>query len=135
MPMYEYRCPSGHKFVLFRRVAEMRREELCECGLQAHKILSAPMVKGDYPGYNCPVTGAWIEGRRAHEENLARHGCRVYEAGETEEFKRRRAAEDTALEAKVEATAEEFVEKLDSRKREQLGREISSGLDVTVVRQ
>lgn len=135
MPMYEYRCPMGHKFTRIRKVAEMKQTETCDCGLPGSKLLSAPMVKGDYPGYSCPVTGKWIEGRRAHEENLAKHGCRVLESGETEEFKRRREEDERALDAKVEATAEEFVEKLDSRKREQLGREIQSGLDVTVVRQ
>lgn len=42
-----------------------------------------PMLASDYAGYDCPVTGKWIEGRRAHEENLKLHGCRVLEPGET----------------------------------------------------
>ena len=92
------------------------------------------MVRGDYAGYNCPVTGKWIEGKRAHEENLKRHGCRVLEPGETDEFKRRRAAEDTALEDSVSGTVEQFVETLPTSKKEQLAAEIQSGVDVAIER-
>lgn len=50
------------------------------------RILLAP----DYEGYTCPITGAWVEGRKAHRENLKRHGCRVLERGEKEDARRQR---------------------------------------------
>lgn len=96
--------------------------------------ISAPAVLGDYPGYNCPITGDWIEGRRAHQENLKKHGCRVYEPGETEQTRARMAFEEKQLEASIESTVEEFVEKLPARKREQLAIELENGADVGVVK-
>lgn len=42
-------------------------------------------VHGDYEGYQSPVTGEWIEGKRAHREDLKRHGCRLYEGRQVEE--------------------------------------------------
>ena len=69
-----------------RKIAEMQQAELCECGNFAQKVILRGNILPDLPGYECPITGKWIEGRRAHTENLKRHGCRVYEAGETKEF-------------------------------------------------
>lgn len=99
------------------------------------RVLTAPMVQPDYPGYNCPITGTWIEGKRAHLENLKKHGCRVYEAGETADAQARSSASELQLEASMEATVEEFIEKLPARKREQLAIELENGADVGVVRQ
>lgn len=36
-------------------------------------------VKPDAEGYQCPITGKWIEGRRQHRNNLARHNCLEYD--------------------------------------------------------
>jgi putative FmdB family regulatory protein len=136
MPIYSYKCPTcARKRDVFKPIAELDRVEGClNCGFAMNRQLSAPMVKGDYPGYSCPITGKWIEGRRAHEENLKKHGCRVLEAGETESAKRTWAAEDTALENAVESTVEEFVETLPTEKKERLAAEIQSGLDVELTR-
>ncbi|MBF0157489.1 MAG: hypothetical protein HQL57_09930 [Magnetococcales bacterium] len=49
----------------------------------------APAVRSDYAPYDCPITGQVIEGRRAHRENLARHGCRLLEAGESRDCGKR----------------------------------------------
>jgi len=140
MPTYEYKCPNGHKFELVRPVKAYQRQEecpVCDGKVMAERFWSrAPMgyVQANYPAYKCPVTDKIIDGRAAHEENLKRTGCRILEPGEREESIRRRAAEDAALEASIEATAEQFVENLPSDKREQLGRELESGVDVTVQR-
>ena len=134
MPVYEYKCSCGKRFDRYLRLADYDKPQTCECGQVAVKQLSAPAVRGDYAGYSCPVTGKWIEGRRAHEENLARHGCRVLESGETEQAKRNAAAADDALAERFAETAVSIVEQMPSAKREQLGREIQSGLDVSVER-
>jgi hypothetical protein len=34
-----------------------------------------PRVVGDLPGYTSPVTGEWIDGRRARRYDLEKHGC------------------------------------------------------------
>lgn len=140
MPTYEYKCLNGHKFELVRPVKQYQRQELCpECDghVMAERFWTrAPMgfVQGNYPAYECPVTGDIIDGRAAHEENLKRTGCRILEPGEREESVRRRAAEDAALETAIENTAEEFVAKLPTEKKEQLGRELESGANVEVQR-
>lgn len=41
-------------------------------------------VQPDIPGYASPVSGNWIEGRRARREDLKRTGCRPYEGREQE---------------------------------------------------
>ena len=37
--------------------------------------LQMPRVFGDYPAYQSPVTGEWIEGKQARKEDLKKHGC------------------------------------------------------------
>lgn len=37
--------------------------------------LQRPRVFGDYEGYQSPVDGRWIEGRRARKYDMERHGC------------------------------------------------------------
>jgi hypothetical protein len=41
-------------------------------------------IQPDLPGYESPVTGKWIEGRKARREDLRRHNCRPYEGREQE---------------------------------------------------
>jgi len=136
MPMYSYRCGAcGAAQDVFKAIKDLDLAEPCaRCGTVMTRQICAPTVRGDYPGYACPITGNWIEGRRAHEENLRKHNCRVYEAGELDDHKAQRAAEDAAFDRSIEATVEEFVEKLPARKREQLAVELENGADVGVVR-
>ncbi len=37
--------------------------------------LQTPMVIGDIPAYRSPVTGQWVEGRRARRYDLEKHNC------------------------------------------------------------
>ena len=136
MPLYTYKCPCCQRtFDRFLKLAEYDLAQVCDCGKAAIKQLAAPAVRGDYAGYSCPVTGAWIEGRRAHEENLRRHGCRVLEPGETAETKRHHALEEQKFDQEVEKTAEQFIASLPSQKLDQLASEMQSGVTATVVRQ
>jgi hypothetical protein len=66
----------------------------------------------DYKAYDCPVTGKPIEGRRAHQENLKRQGCRVLETGEKEHNMRERAESDRKLERTIEAAVEKTAAEL-----------------------
>jgi putative FmdB family regulatory protein len=137
MPTYHYRCPEGHTIQRITTMREHKNTATCNCGKIAQQIIiSAPMgfVKGDLPVYTCPITDKPITSRKEHEENLARHGCRILESGEKEEAERYRKQVEADLDAKVEATAVEFVEKLPTESREQLGRALDSGLDVSVER-
>lgn len=42
--------------------------------------ICAPTVISDLPAYRSPITGEWVDGRRARREDLAKHDCR--EAGD-----------------------------------------------------
>ena len=136
MPVYSYKCPSCQKsFDRSLRLVDYDLPQTCDCGTQAVKQLSAPAVRGDYAGYNCPVTGQWIEGRRAHEENLRRHGCRVLEPGETESARAAHARSEAEFDRQIEQTAEQLVAGLPSQKLEKLASEMQSGVTATVERQ
>ena len=107
MPVYEYRCPEGHTFEVLLPVAEYRKAQVCRCGLGAEKvILHAPRVFGDFPGYESPASGRWIEGRRARADDLARTGCRPYEAGETQDLARRQAENERQLDKVTDEVVE-----------------------------
>jgi len=66
-------------------------------------------VVSDYSGYECPVTGKWIEGRAAHRENLKQTGCRLLEKGEAEQSHRRRQEN---LEESSAKSARQIAEKI-----------------------
>lgn len=136
MPVYRYKCPTCSAMSdRFRKIDDRDQPAMCQkCGFAMNRQLAAPAVRGDYEGYNCPITGNWIEGRRAHEENLRRHGCRVLEPGEKDEVVRRKVASEAALDRSIEATVDEFVETLPTVKREKLIAEVEGGLDVQVTR-
>jgi hypothetical protein len=98
-------------------------------------FLQAPVgLVSNYAPYKCPVTDKIISGKKAHEENLKQHGCRVLEKGDKEDAARRRQQSDAALDQAVEETVEKEILAMPCDKREQLGKELSSGLDATVER-
>lgn len=137
MPLYSYKCPScGNADDVLKPIALLDRAEPCYvCQIPMERQVSAPRIVADYAGYECPVSGAWIEGRKAHRENLARTGCRVLEPGETNASHRRAADSLEKLSDSMAETAAEFVETLPTRKREQLISELDHGVDVSFTRQ
>lgn len=136
MPTYSYRCPGC--FRNFDKILPLVRydepQSCPSCLSIATKVITAAAVRGDYEGYACPVTGTWVEGRRAHQENLKRTGCRVYEPGETEAIRRKKASDEAAFDAHVEATVEQAFTALPTEKKEALAKEIASGVTATVER-
>lgn len=73
----------------------------------APRRADAPEVWDDLPGYDSPVTGEWVEGRRQRREDLKRTGCRPYEGREQEEkeAKRYRDRADAKLDQAAERMA------------------------------
>lgn len=138
MPLYDYKCHAcqARREVLLR-IAELDSAVVhcLKCNNAMNRQLAAPMVRGDYPGYNCPITGKWVEGRRAHIENLAQHGCRILEPGETTAATRARQEADRRLESAIEETADRFIADLPTDKRDKLAAEMEHGLDVNITRQ
>lgn len=72
---------------------------------------SAPpaSVLRDYESYNCPITGKLIEGRKAHRENLEKHGCRIFEPGEHTDFVKNR---ERSIRENAERTADFLMERI-----------------------
>lgn len=58
---------------------------------------AAPFVVPDCEGYQSPVTGLWVEGRKQRREDLKRAGCRPWEGREQEE---KEAARQRAYQAR-----------------------------------
>jgi putative FmdB family regulatory protein len=134
MPLYAYQCPDcGEAFDRLLPLARYKDPQQCTCGATGVRLISPARVVSDYAGYVCPVEGTWIEGRKAHRENLAKHGCRVLESGEVQQAQRARVKADEEFERKLTDTAVEVVAQLPPEKREQLGKELTSG-SVTVTR-
>lgn len=135
MPLYSYACPQHGQFSEIIPMAESSLPQLCPtCSTASPRQLSRPRIVTDYPGYNCPVTDRWIEGRAAHQENLKVTGSRILEPGEKEASAAYRQREQEGFENRLADTAERLYEGLPSEKREKLAAELTSGLDISYER-
>lgn len=135
MPLYDIQCEAGHRSERFIPLENFSDPIVCDCGRSARRSISAPMFSVDNTGYTCPITGDWIGSKTAHKENLAKHGCRVLESGETDQARRVRQEQDQKLDKAIEDTVERTIESWDSGKKEALHNELVNGkLDLTVER-
>lgn len=106
MPIYSYLCSCGKEETRFLKLAQSDDPQHCACGQQMARKIEAPMVVADYAPYSCPITGRPVEGRRAHTENLKKHGCRLLEPGESDQVRRNRASFEKKLDREVEQLVE-----------------------------
>lgn len=110
MPCYDFHCECGNSCIsVVRKVAE--RNDPLECpvcgdGMRRQEIYR-PMVAPDYEGYQSPATGKWVEGRKAHQDDLRRSGCRILEPGETESFIKNKKSREEDFGRRVEAIVEQ----------------------------
>lgn len=79
----------------------------------------SPMVFGDLPEYQSPVTGLIVAGRRARREDLKRTRSRPYEGFEQEskEAARQRGYQEQKLDASLTRAASEAFYQLPPKKR------------------
>lgn len=90
MPIYEYHCKHCEEiFSEFKKIADYKEPAVHTCGTEGTRIISKPMVAVDYPAYVSPASGRVINGRKEHEAELKRTGCRLLEPGETKDFERK----------------------------------------------
>lgn len=135
MPLYDLQCDQGHRFERMIPLEKFEEPILCDCTAPAQRLISAPMFSVDQTGYTCPVSGEWIGSKHQHQNNLAKHGCRVLETGEKEAAAAYRAKEDAALDKAIEGTVERQIESFSSEKKETLHNELINGkLDLAVDR-
>lgn len=102
-----------------RWVWDPKLKELVEVDPYARTEQVAPMIVGDLPGYQSPVSGAWIEGRKARRNDLARTGSRPWEGMESErrEAARRVAHEEQRRDMKLDEAARRAYHQLSPSKR------------------
>jgi putative FmdB family regulatory protein len=137
MPLYVYKCDACQGVGnVFKKLAELNRAEACpwcESLIPMQRQVTKANVVADYAAYDCPITGKRIEGRRQHEENLKLHGCRVYEPGETDLLKRRRADDEADLDRRLGETVDEWIAQAPAEKREALAQAETMGIDAQVI--
>jgi len=133
MPIYDYLCEDGHAFERFLKLSEYAAAQVCACGAASTKQLSAPVVIADLPGYQSPVDGKWVQGKRARREDLARNNCVPYDPEMKADYMKRIELSNAAIDAKVDAHVEAEVARMPARKRERLEAELR-GADVAVER-
>jgi len=136
MPLYEYKCKNcGNRRDFFLKLSELSEPQFCfYCEGEMTRQLSPPRLNLDYPGYSCPITGKWVEGRREHRENLEKHGCRVLEAGEVAEFDRDRKREEAELGRKIEDSVGSAIANWGAEKQQKLQSELERGASLSLDR-
>jgi hypothetical protein len=90
-----------------RYVWDPARKELVPAPARCSRALH--FIQPDLPGYESPIDGAWVEGRRARRNDLARSGCRPYEGREQEQ------KEANKIQAAREAQMDQLAEKMAHR--------------------
>ena len=137
MPTYEYECQNGHHFERVLPVARYDEPQKCECGAHGNKLISRPALAwaSREVNYDCPITGAPITSWAQHRDNLARHGCQQYDPEMKKDAARFREGKQKELESALDRTVEEVIEKMPSRKKELLERDLSAGATAEIVRQ
>lgn len=130
MPTYSYECQScEYQGEFFASMDDCRRSPACEeCGKETKRvILSAPMGYVHFPaagghGYVSPVSGKFIETKRARIDDLKRTGSRPYEGREQEEkvAKKYREDEQRKSDDRIGESVKEMFHQLPPRKRKLL---------------
>ena len=137
MPLHDFECQAcSYVYEKFVQHSELYSQRCPKCQQPVqHVFLSSAQVHGDLSGYTCPVTGKWIDGRKAHSENLKRQGCRVLETGEREALQRARAKEEAQFDRNLDRTIDSALESMPARKREKLFEEVAAGANISIDRQ
>jgi len=137
MPLYTYACPNGHQFDRFLRLADYKKPQTCECGLEASRKIMPTMVNCDmqpWDRYVSPASGKVITSYKERKEDMAATGCVDYEPSLKHHITRHMEAEDAKLEKAMDETVEGEIEKMPARKREKLAEELTSGADIEYTR-
>lgn len=88
MPLYEYRCPSGHTLTLLRKMSEADAPVDCECGKPSARAISLPaagivvgsstpvrQVSDSRSGYVEEAPGVWVKGSSIDADKVIDWRC------------------------------------------------------------
>lgn len=119
MPVYSYGCGKcGREEDAFRSI-EARHDGPACCGAKMRIEIRPAYAQPDLPGYVSPVTGEWVDGRRARREDLKRTGSRPWEGMEAEkaEAARRRKESEAKFDRKLDEGIRRAYHQLPPEKR------------------
>ncbi len=119
MPTYSYGCPKcGREEDAFRAIDQRHDGPPC-CGQPMSLEIRPAYAIPDIPGYVSPVTGEWVEGRKARREDMKRTGSRPWEGMEAEKSEARRQREyaERRLDKKLDEGARRAYYQLPPSKR------------------
>lgn len=132
MPLYQFRCLAGHVFDRFLRLDHYNDPQLCEhCQQPATRQITPTMIAPSFEDYQSPIDGKPITSKKKRIEDLARSGCVPYEPTLRQEIDHNLKNQETALEKAMDRTVESQYEAMTTRQREQLGKELQAGADIT----
>lgn len=138
MPIYDYACPSGHRFSRFLTVAQHQGQMTCEgCPEMAVQVLTAPVMVKARPDicYDSPIDGRPITSWHARQEDLKRNGCQEYDPEMKTDYQRRIAEGERSLDRSIEQTVEAQIEQMPGMQRQRLYNEITrQGADLDYTR-
>lgn len=134
MPVYEFKCASGHWFDRYLKLAVYDQQQSCQCGQPAVKQVSAPFVRADLPSYRSPIDGRWIDGKAQRREDLRKSGSIEYDPEMGGEFQRKRQQAEQREEAAIDETLDAQIAAMPARKLELLEQEVRAGASAEVVR-
>lgn len=101
-----------------------RNGELIEVTADYVPDPKGPLIFGDTPSYQSPITGLWVDGRVARREDMKRSGSRPWEglAQEKKESARQNQYAEQRLDASLTKSASEAFYQLPPSKRNLLTR-------------
>lgn len=127
--MRRFKCPSCCRETFGGKAPYCHgtpMDDMGEWSLPDGAITAAPMiVRAATYQYQCPITGKDINGKRDHEANLARHGCRVLESGEAEDAQRRRKQAAADFDRALDTGIDKIIDGMGHDKRESLVKELT----------
>lgn len=127
--MRRYKCPTCCRETFGGRAPFCHgatMEDMGEWAMERKQITAAPMIGSAAAyQYQCPITGKDINGKREHEANLARHGCRVLESGEAEDAQRRRKQAAADFDRALDTGIDKIIDGMGHDKRDSLVRELT----------
>ena len=137
MPLYTYSCSNGHQFDRFLKLADYKKPQTCECGLEANRKIMPTMLNCDmqpWDRYVSPASGKVITSYAERKKDMAETGCVDYEPSLKNDVTTHWKREEAKLEKAMDETVESEIEKMPIRKREKLAEELTSGADCEYTR-
>ena len=136
MPVYAFKCPDGHSFDRYLRVANYDDPQTCDCGKVAERMICAPMfafVQQDVC-YDSPIDGRPVTTRQQRIDDMKRAGCIEYDPGMKQDHARRLQEQEAQLDRSVETYVEREFHKMPAQAKERLSNELAAGVTAEPIR-